>query len=162
MISIQFARGQGIGGKLIEWFDHGRYAHVDVVMEDGTLLGARNDSMESDGVQIPAGVRIRPRSYLDGVEKLQVYIPVPRPVSEKFYSFCLAQVGKDYDTTAIAGFVAGRDWSEPDSWFCSELVAAGLMESGFIHKLAAPANKIAPDDLLLVVSAFVDIHAHNI
>lgn len=162
MITLQFARGQGIGGKLIEWFDHGRYAHVDIVMEDGTLLGARNDSMESLGVQIPAGVRIRPRSYLDGIEKLQVWIPAPRPVSEKFYQFALAQVGKEYDSTAIAGFVAGRDWSQADAWFCSELVAAALMESGYIHKLAAPANKIAPDDLLLVVSAFVDINAHQL
>lgn len=32
-----------------------------------------------------------------------------------------AQVGKPYDWTALAGIFFRRDWSEDDSWFCSEL-----------------------------------------
>lgn len=161
-INLQFARGTGIVGGLIEWFDHGRYAHVDAALDDGTLLGARVGEYDNDGTTIPAGVQIRPASYLNGIERLQVHIPVSQPIHDKFYDFCFAQIGKHYDTTAIVGFVSGRDWQEPDSWFCSELIAAALVESGYWHTLSAPANKIAPDDLLLVLSAFVEIRPHEI
>ncbi len=41
-------------------------------------------------------------------------------------AFAHAQVGKPYDYTAIAGFLARRDWREDDSWFCSELQAAAF------------------------------------
>lgn len=157
-ISLQFVRGHGLGARLIQWFDHGRYSHVDSVMPDGSLLGSRNDTVWG----IASGVQMRPAHYVDGCEILRVDLPCDESTCAAYYEYLHSQLGKPYDETAILAFVAGRDWEESDSWFCSELCAHAMVVSGFWHELSAPANKIAPDDLLLLASAFVDIHAHNI
>lgn len=148
MIVVQFVSTADISSELIEWYGHGLFSHVDCVLPDGSLLGARQDE----------GVQIRPPDYEKFDRKLAVQLPCPMAVSDKFYEFIKAQVGKPYDMTAIAGFASGRDWRTPDSWFCSELAAAALEQSGyFAGKLSTPANKVTPDDLLLVLSAMVPV-----
>lgn len=153
-IVLQFVGdNHSFGSLLIEWFDHGQFSHVDSVLPDGSLLGARSDVI----LGVPAGVQIRPASYVGGEVTKLVSIPCPDPVADAYYAFIHSQIGKPYDKTAIAAFVFGRNWMESDSWFCSELCAAALVAAGFVHTLAAPCNKIAPDDLLLIVSAFVPV-----
>lgn len=152
-IVLQFAESTSLGGRIIEWYDHGRFAHVDTVLPDGSLLGARDDVVAG----IPAGVQIRPADYLGAAKTFQVSLPVPDVAALDYEYFLRQQLGKSYDESAIAGFVFGRNWNKPDSWFCSELVAAGLQQAGILKPLVAPANKIPPDDLLLCLSCLVDI-----
>lgn len=153
-IVMQFVGdSNSVGSTLIEWYDHSTYSHVDTVLPTGELLGARNDVI----MNIPAGVQIRPASYVAGRTILRVNIPCPDPVANSYYEFVKAQIGKPYDETAIAAFVFGRNWTEDDSWFCSELCSAALVFSGYVHQLSSPCNKIAPGDLCLVISAFVQI-----
>jgi hypothetical protein len=152
-IVMQFAGSSSVTSQLIEWFDHGEYAHVDTVMPDGLLLGARNDVMAG----YPAGVQLRGPDYQQGYSFKRVALPCTDAQQKAYYDFVLAQVGKPYDSKAIAAFVVGRNWRAPDSWFCSELCAAGLEASGVVPPLSAPVNKIAPDDLLLILSALVKI-----
>lgn len=152
-IVLQFVEGSGVGSDLIRWFDHGQYSHVDTVLPDGTLLGARDDVI--DGT--PAGVQIRPASYVAGEIVLRVAIPCTDAQQGAYYAFVREQLGKPYDEEAIAAFVVGRSWRDPGDWFCSELCAAGIEASGLVPLLIAPANKIAPDDLALVVSALVQV-----
>ena len=148
MITLQFVSTADLGSDLIEYYDHGLYSHVDAVLPDGRLLGARQDG----------GVAIRPPNYEKFNRKLVVTLPCPAPISDAFYAFLDAQLGKPYDNSAIAGFAVGRDWRAPDSWFCSELDASALELAGFFAgPLSTPANKVAPDDLLLVLSAIVPI-----
>jgi hypothetical protein len=154
-IVMQFVGNDSFGSRLIEWFDHGKYSHVDSVLPDGTLLGARNDVIDG----IPSGVQIRPASYVEGDKILRVTIPCTVNQEEAYYAFVRAQIGRPYDETAIAAFAVGRDWRAADSWFCSELCAAAIEASGLVPSMIAPVNKIAPDDLLLVVSALVPIPA---
>ena len=45
-------------------------------------------------------------------------------------AWALAQVGLPYDWGALVGMLLERDWTEPWSWFCSELVAAAFEEGG--------------------------------
>ena len=68
-----------------------------------------------------------------------------------------SQIGKPYDGEAILAFVAGRNWQDPEAWFCSELVAAGLEDSSIVLPLAAPTAKITPADLILILSAIVPV-----
>jgi hypothetical protein len=152
-IVMQFAGSASLTSRLIEWFDHGQYAHVDSVLPDGTLLGARDDVMDG----CPAGVQIRPADYQKGYALKRVSLPCTDQEQKAYYDFVMAQVGKKYDETAIAAFAVGRDWRSPDAWFCSELCAAALEASGVVPPLSAPCSKIAPDDLLLVLSAFVPV-----
>ena len=154
-IVVQFVEGKGFGSSLIEWFDHDRYSHVDIVLQDGTLLGARDDTI----LGIPSGVQIRPASYVAGETVLRVSVPCTDEQEDAFYAYAHSQIGKPYDEEAIAAFVVGRDWRDPDAWYCSEYGASCFEKSGRVPPLIAPCNKIAPGDLALVISALVPIPA---
>jgi uncharacterized protein YycO len=149
MITLQFLQGTGLDSQLIEWYGGGpRYSHVDTVMPDGTLLGSR----------LPDGVRVRDAAYTGTQETLKISIPCSDAITASYYAFLNSQLGKPYDCEGILAFVLGRDWSDPESWFCSELVAAGLQQSGYFRfPLASTSNKITPPDLILVLSALTEV-----
>jgi uncharacterized protein YycO len=153
-IVLQFVATSTLTADVIRWYSHGSYSHVDAVMPDGSLLGSQGSVFAG----IPAGVQVRPANYTAFSKRTVVIVPAPYSVEQAFYAFLKAQVGKPYDTTAIAGFAVGRDWREDDSWMCSELQSAALERAGyFSHTLCAPTNKITPDDLALVLSALVTV-----
>ena len=155
-VTIQFCSFPTLVGETIEWFTQGLCGHVDAVMPDGSLLGAQQ---ESDLGGKPSGVQIRPSNYGGMTHRLQASFSCTTAQAETFYSFLQAQVGKPYDLTAIAAFVAGRDWHDRQAWFCSELIAAALEEADIIRKLVDPLNKITPATLLVVASALVPVQA---
>lgn len=153
-ITIQFSAQNDIGSDVIKIFEHGLYSHVDVVMPDGSLLGARSDKI----LGIPAGVYIRPNTYANFSAAKRITIECADEEKSKFYEFANDQIGKPYDETAILAFAANRDWRNPDSWFCSEMGAAALEASGILlHPLATTVNKITPEDLLLVCSVLTEV-----
>ena len=142
MIILQFVSGDDPGSELIKVFSRGWPSHVDAVLEDGTLLGARLD-----------GVKIRPPNYEPFAKVERIGLVCPKAEEDAFYAFLHAQIGKPYDKLAIAAFAVQRDWRQEDSWFCSELIARALEVCGFFPEpLADPANEITPRDLLLCVS----------
>ncbi|MHB8674545.1 MAG: hypothetical protein ACYDAK_12835 [Candidatus Limnocylindrales bacterium] len=150
-IALQFLHGGDAASRLIEWFSHGAgYSHVDAVLPDGRLLGARSDNVGN----APPGVQIRDPGYVAGTPVLTLHLPADTPQETVFYDFLNAQIGKPYDALGILAFVGGRDWRAPDSWFCSELCAAALEACGYFPwPLASTTNKITPADLLLAISA---------
>jgi hypothetical protein len=151
MIALQFAAEDGWPSRLIEFYGHGAFSHVDAVLPDGNLLGAR----------LMGGVAIRKDGYAHFARTRRIDLDaLATPAqAEAFYAFLTRQVGKPYDSWAIAGFVSGRDWRADDKWFCSELAAAALEAAGIIRRLLTPANKLTPPDLLLVLSALTDLEA---
>lgn len=155
MIVMQFSRQNDIGSDLITWFSHGAgFSHVDTVMPDGRLLGARSDVCAG----VPPGVQIRPVLYAPFSRTLRVVLPADDETTCSYYAFVEAQIGKPYDMRAIEAFPLDRDWRTPNAWFCSELNAAALEACRwFAWPLATPADKIDPDDLVLVVSTRVAI-----
>jgi hypothetical protein len=155
MIVLQFVRGTELDSKLIEWFGGGPlFSHVDSVLSDGRLLGARSDAVGG----APAGVQIRSPDYVQGLVTLRVELACSDLVTGRYYDFVNSQIGKPYDKTGIMAFVFGRDWQEDDSWFCSELVASGLEKSGYFpYKPVSPSNKITPPNLILMLSVLSKI-----
>jgi hypothetical protein len=153
-VTLQFSRMNDLGSDFIRLYDHGSWSHVDNVLPDGSLLGARDDTCGGK----PEGVQIRPDGYLPFTATKRVVLMCTTTQSDVWLSFIQAQIGKPYDETAIAGFVLNRDWRRDDSWFCSELACAALETSKiFPFPLAAQANKVTPDDLFLVASALVNV-----
>lgn len=160
-IELQFSFQNDLSSELIVYFSHGAgYSHVDTIMPAGVdwcppgwLLGARSDVRAN----IPAGVFPRPPDYAPFSRMQRVAIPTLDPTF--YYAFLYQQVGKPYDKRAIFGFAAGRNWRNPDGWFCSELVTNALEVQGFFpYLLSTPENKVDPDDLLLAISARVKIY----
>jgi len=148
-IQIQFVCEANIASQAIAWFSQGHFSHVDAVLPDGNLLGARNDSVGGQ----PPGVRVRPQGYAKFSERIVMTIPASAVQTKAYYDFLNSQLGKPYDTRAIWGFVLGRDWREDDSWICSELQSAAGESSLVLPKLYLAANKITPVGCALAYSA---------
>ena len=148
-IRLQFVREPGIPSQVIAWFSAGHLSHVDAVLDDGKLLGARSDSVGGQ----PPGVQIRPPGYANFLLRIVMAMPATDEQNAVFYAFLHNQVGKPYDSRAIWGFFFGRNWRETDSWICSELQAAGLENAHITPQLYLAANKITPVSLALAASA---------
>ena len=148
-IVLQFVgTDKDLGSLLIQWFGKGPYSHVDSVLPDGSLLGARNNKIGD----IPAGVQIRPASYVNHERKLRVTIPCKQSIADAYYDFQKAQIGKPYDRLAILAFVFNRHWMDDDAWFCSELSTAGLVHCGLLPHLSVQCNKVDPDMEIAICS----------
>jgi len=146
-IKLQFSTEANIGSKILHYYDHVWASHVDAVLTDGKLLGAKYFG----GVMA--------RRNVGFTKTLLVELPTDQRTHDAFYDFCYAQVGKPYDMGAIIAFAFERDWQQHDSWFCSELIAAALQESGFLpYPLFAGHNKITPQNLLIMCNMFTPIH----
>lgn len=159
-VLLQFCTQQDLGSWAIRTFergvDGGLWSHVDAVLADGRLLGARDDVCAG----VARGVQIRPAAYAPFTKTKLVRIPCPQAIADAYYAFLEQQLGKPYDELAIAAFVVDRDWRQANAWFCDELqAAAGEAAMLIAHKLAVPDNRLTPDGLYLVLSALTDIDA---
>lgn len=148
MIRLRFVMGLGCASKAIAIFSAGHLSHVDAVMPNGKLLGARSDNVGGGD-----GVLERPYPY-EKVAKIVLYQIQANPNQEaSFYRFIQDQLGKPYDKLAIFAFAINRNWRDDDAWYCSELQTAALEEAGILNKdLYLKANKITPVMLANLVS----------
>ena len=150
MINLRFVTCDDAISAGIRFAQYGFWAsHVETLTPEGKLLGAH----WQDGVQE------RDHNYDAGKfsKELYVSLPVDDKTAKDFYEWCKAQIGKPYDITAIAGFLARRNWREDDSWFCSELIMSGLERVHWCKKLALDVEKIMPRVVLNIVSSQIDI-----
>jgi hypothetical protein len=142
-IRLQFVGDNNIASRAISWFSAGNFSHVDAILPDNSLLGARSNG----------GVRVRPSGYGAFARRVVFIIPATPTQEGVWIKFLMEQVGKPYDMRAIWGFIFGRNWRETDSWICSELQAAALEAAQITPALYLAANKITPVSLALAVSA---------
>jgi hypothetical protein len=149
MITLQFVAESNIASWAIRYWTAGPYSHVDTVLPDGRLLGARSDTVGG----APPGVQIRTPGYAPFSHIVQVELPATPEEEVAFHNFEVEQLGKPYDSSAIWGFATDRDWRTPDSWFCSEEKLAGLETAAWCPRLDIPANKVSPVALYLIVTA---------
>ena len=158
-VRYQFDRGYGPISAAISMFGGGTltlgFSHVDIVLPDGRLLGARSDWIKPlDGsAPIPPGVRVRPANYEKWKRRVVFELAATKKQEASFYKFLNAQVGKPYDKLAIWAFVANRNWRDDEAWFCDELAAAATEQAGLCEQLYLPANKLTPTSWAVVVSA---------
>lgn len=159
-IRFQFVRAYGLSSTAIAWFGAGAFSHVDAVMPDGTLIGARSDWIKTPanakGVWpdwIKPGVQRRPPEYEKWKRRMVLRLDVEAYVAKRFYELNVEQLGKKYDNSAIWGFAAGRDWRDPRRWFCSEQQTWCAEKSTALHRLCTPDNKVMPGMLAVALSA---------
>lgn len=143
MIILRFVHGTSFFDKCIQQFTWGYWNHVELWTPAGYF-----------GAQPEGGVQCRPFGYDTGKfsdEAFRCIELCPRDQS-RFWVWTYAQKGKPYDWTGIFGLVARRDWKEPDSWFCSELIAAAFDAIGcpVVNPFQNQHYKITPRDLGLL------------
>jgi uncharacterized protein YycO len=148
-IHLQFVCEALLSSQIIAWFSAGHFSHVDCLLDDGTLLGARSDLVGGK----PAGVQIRPAGYAKFSSRVVMTVPCSAEQKQIYLDFLISQVGKPYDSEAILAFFFNREWRESDSWICSELQAAAGEKSLIFPKLYLAANKITPVACALAFSA---------
>jgi uncharacterized protein YycO len=151
-VKLRFVLGSDLASSAIALFSAGYFSHVDAIVPTASglaLLGSRNDEVGGK----PAGVQIRPFGYAPVKRSLVLSVTATAEQETAWLKFLTAQIGKPYDKPAIWAFAFGRDWREPDSWFCSELQAAALESCGIVKSLVFPPNKVTPAELAQIVSA---------
>ena len=151
MITFQFVAFDDLGSKAIRIFERGWPSHVDAVLPDGSLLGARSDAVGGK----PPGVQIRPPNY-ERWSRVERVALVATPEQEAAWlAFLLGEIGKPYDPLAIFAFPIGTGWHKPGHWICSGLGAAALTvpkPSWLPKPMTHPPEEVTPFELLLVVS----------
>lgn len=151
MINLRFVSHPGPFTVAVRFAQYGFWpSHCEAVLPDGQRLG----SWFLHG----GGVRVLPPNYDVGGFSREIFVSVKATAEEEssFYAWLHSQIGKPYDWRAIISFyskMSGRNWQATDSYFCSELIAAGLAACGiFPPHLAVGFGRITPRDLLFLTS----------
>lgn len=152
-LQLQYVRGRGLVSSAIMLFSGGLVSHVDVVLPDGSLVGARSDRIKVGERKYDSGVQIRPPSYEPWDGRVVVELRCRRSQKAAAVNWLMHQRGKPYDHVGILAFIGNRDWRDPSAWFCSELVTAMLEHAGIIGHVFWPASKITPAASLGMVTA---------
>lgn len=151
-IKLQFVLGTGLPSRLIGWYgsDYGEgFSHVDAVMPNGFLLGARDD--EVGGAK--RGVHLRPQNYEKWRRCVQVVISCTLQEEKTWHNWLWDQLGKDYDQAAIWGFILGKPLHEEGTWICSACQFKALMKAGKLHNTDIPSSCVSPNSLYLLVTS---------
>lgn len=148
-IRLQFVLGAGIASRLIAWYGqgYGGWSHVDAMLPDGSLLGARSDAVGGE----PSGVRIRPQHYERWLRRTVVEIPDTHSLVPSWVAWLRQQIGSPYDSAAIWGFLEGKPKHARGHWICSACQSAALRVIGYLPKEGPIAlSEVTPDVLLMM------------
>jgi uncharacterized protein YycO len=135
-MKLLFATDNNIGSILTRWWLFSKYSHV-AISKDGQVIEAT----------FWHGVRQVPEEDFIKKYKEVLHCHVNNVDDEKAWKFASEQVGKPYDYTALFGLLFRKNWQEPDSYFCSELVACALIAGG-IEVIRRESPRVTPQDLL--------------
>ena len=151
-IRFQYVAAASVSSWLIERFGGSpgdEFSHVDYVMPDGSLLGARDDVI--DGV--PAGVRIRKQGYEKWRRREVLSLAVPADVAGAAMRFAVRQIGDPYDQDAIVGFAFNRVRHAENHWICSALATGIVQAVNYWTDLIVRPWQVAPNGHALAFSA---------
>jgi len=140
-MKLLFSTGKDHTASAICAFTWSRWSHVDLLSSDGkSVIGA---VIGRGVVHVTIASRLA-ESRRAAVMDLD---DIVGPLETTVWRFAQMQVGKPYDLTAVIGLSLHRCWSEPDSWFSSELVATALDWAGCCPYDKLYTRRITPQDL---------------
>jgi len=156
-IQLQFVKGSGVGSRLIAWWAMGYagFSHVDAVLPDGSLLGARSDAIGGK----PPGVQIRPAGYEAWSRRCVVTISSDQQQAARWETFLRSQIDSGYDKADILGLILGIPLASPGHWICSALQFRALQVIGKVPDMAITPQQVPPNMLYFGVLMNGGIHA---
>jgi hypothetical protein len=147
--------GQGIASDLIE-------------MREGTVMPftpSHVEAVDGDkylGQHMSGGFQARSAGY-DAPFKNELFIDLPATGEQtvRFYQAAWKSVGQSYDWNAILGFELPGHFHEKFHAICSAKIFLLLRDNADWFPshvpLCVPAHDISPRDLLLIISAIVEV-----
>lgn len=160
-IQVQYSTSKAFASGVIRRLTHSPFSHIDIVIPNEGLLGASGPDKK---INDPGGVLIRsfsPWPYM--CPPITATIETTDVVVRNTIAFARSQLFKPFDDKALYHFLRdrgglhnkGRDWRDPSSWFCSELVIRSFEVGGlFSYSLAVTKDVISPNDTLFLFNPF--------
>lgn len=150
-IRLQFVLGSDLSSRFVAWYGqgYGGYSHVDALLPDGGLLGARADVIRG----IAPGVQVRPPNYEKWKKRTLIEISSLPEQASAWERWLRMQIGKQYDQGAILGFITGHHRHDRGHWICSAAQAGALRQCGKLHRFDIPDCQVTPNALHLTVTA---------
>src|SRR5215469_11418764 len=142
---------------------HSPFSHVDLVLDNGNLLGSSNNPHASVVKGNARGVAIRPPDYQRFAVRRDAAIMTTEARKQAFHDFCMAQLGKPFDSEALSPKVflsphfEYREWRTEDKWFCAELMARATEIAPLLDwPIPGIKNRVTPADLILLLAPKYD------
>lgn len=147
-LTWQLSAAKGLLSRLIIWFGGGEFSHVDLVMPNGNLAGARSDKVGGG-----SGYRERPSDYFPFVKRVRFTLEVTPEQELAVYAASNAKVGANYNRATIFGLIFGWNLTQPGTWDCSEAQIDNCQQAKIIPPEYISNNKITPNDFALILTA---------
>ena len=150
VITVGLVQGRGFASWWIRWLAKGGYSHcVALVLPDGThVIDARSNVING----VPAGVQIRPISYLKGLKCLWLQIPCTPEQAAAAEAAARSVLNRPYDFRGIVDFATGqpdRSWKSKSAFFCSALGIWVCWRAGLLGgSVLVPFTNIDPGSAL--------------
>jgi len=132
-MKLIMGRSNKLGSYAIRLFTWSRWSHCGVIMEDTKTV---IESSASEGGVVESSLSYFKKRYPD-------HIIIEIPSYNGWESRLRSQLGSKYDWGAIFRIVLRGDWSAPNRWICSELIAwaSGVFNSKYV-------DRVTPQDLM--------------
>lgn len=159
---IQFSTSTAFASSVIRRLTRSRFSHVGFLIE-GYELGA---SGKDKSLKDPGGIQMRKLPawpYL--CPPLVASVRCTDYVKNRTLDWARQQIGAPFDKLSLWHFLrdraglpnVGRDWRDPNQWFCSEYVLRALEFGGlFTYPLIIQKDVVSPNDVLLLINSFMD------
>jgi len=142
---------------------HSPFSHVDLLLDDGNLLGSSNSPLAPVVSGNSRGVAVRPPNYQRFAVRRDAQIMTTPKRKQRFHDFCMAQLGKPFDREALKPTIflsssfEKRDWRIDDKWFCAEMMGRATEVAPLIDwTIPGIKNRITPADLILLLAPLYD------
>ncbi len=146
-VRVLFTRRHHPGSLAIRLVTWSAWSHVDLLLDEPGAAARLVGAVAPSGViETPMSIRLAHASRAAIVE-----FPVRNP--QAVLDAALGQIGRPYDWLGCAGIaLRNRDWQEPDSWFCSELVAYAFGQAGEPLFREDMVSRVTPQHLWMLAN----------
>lgn len=118
-MKLIFSNTDSLLSKYIQWRTKSKWSHVDILYDDNICVST---------LPITGSKMIPVKDALKGLTYFEVLeVPTNPELDKKILS---EELNKPYDYMGVLGINFERNWQDSSSWFCSELAAFVLQQSG--------------------------------
>lgn len=139
-MKILFTRRRAIGSWIIRFVTWSVYSHVDIILDDETVVGAI------------AGKGVCKTALSQRLAKASdaVMVTIPVELNADVIAFISEQMGKPYDWFGAIGIGLMQDWQHHDKWSCAEFIYAVMVQGGYVPYDLKYYHRITPQHLLML------------